>query len=180
MGKIKVDGEEIWEDVLLAKNMNYNIDSEFQLVEVNGWTKDLSIKDPRVKRYTKGNRQRLYQRDVWDTHMVLVNSLNLNNYELVLHKMRIVHENLGHKTPRELIYLAENYSERHLGYTKEEALIYSKMYDCKVCKETKGLKKGKMVIYTDYKLYGNREGIHLDVFYCYGLTFLLLKSHQHE
>jgi predicted PolB exonuclease-like 3'-5' exonuclease len=41
LGQIKVDEEEIWENVLLASNMNYNIDSEYQLVEVNGWIKDL-------------------------------------------------------------------------------------------------------------------------------------------
>ena len=47
MGKVQIDEQEVWDDVVLANNMNYNIDSEFQLVEVNGWTKDLSIKDPR-------------------------------------------------------------------------------------------------------------------------------------
>ena len=42
------------------------------------------------------------------------------------------------------------------------------------------MKKGKRIIFTDYEYYGNKEGIHIDVFYCYGLTFLLLKSHESE
>jgi hypothetical protein len=48
-----IEDEESIKDVVYVPNLGYNIDSECQLIDNQGWSKDTKIEDPRVKRYYK-------------------------------------------------------------------------------------------------------------------------------
>ena len=173
MGSIMDDDIEI-RDVVYTPNLKYNIDSQYQLIDKYGWVEDRTV-GPRVKRYIKEHNgkiiERMYSRDIGETHFIRIFAFKDDTPELekTLFKMQIIHENFGHMKIRGLMILLSIYPAEKLGFTLEELKIYSKHFNCRGCKEGQATKRRRdgnnNLIYIDYFTYGNKEGIHIDVFF---------------
>jgi hypothetical protein len=187
MGSIIDDDIEV-KDVVYTPNLKYNIDSQYQLIDKYGWTEDRTV-GPREKRYIKEDngqiKERLYSRNLGETHFVrvCVFTENTPDLERTIFKMQIIHENHGHLKIKGMMMLLSIYPADKLGFTLEELKLYAKHFNCRGCKEGQATKRRRdgnnNLIYIDYFSYGNKEGIHIDVFFIEKyFVFLLARSHR--
>ena len=127
--------------------------------------------------------EKIYHRKPEWTHFIRIANLNMEDIESILLKMDVIHAERGHQLPNQMILMCKHYSEEHLGYTLAEALIYKKYGKCRACLEGKTILRKKdstgRLIFVEYYLYGNMEGVHIDVFYINDkYAFLLGISHK--
>ena len=183
-----VDNNDIWKDVVHVPELGYNIDSERQLVDLCGWSKDHEIKNDLIKRYYKsiGNGKiidRVYVREKNNTHFIKVNSLLMEDDDKDEYlRMLEIHEKLGHMTPSKMLLLTQNYSERNLGFSKKEVKEFKKVFKCTGCRSAKGKLRRKPLITSNYKdqMNANSDGLDIDILYCNSFTFLLAKSRRYK
>ena len=180
-----IEDEESIEEVVYVPNLGYNIDSECQLIENQGWSKDTKIEDPRLKRYYKTDKsgkviERIYKRNPKESHFIRISSLLIKDDVAETISMNNVHESLGHMTPNNMLRLLNNYSEKYMGYTKDMIKRYQKTFKCNGCRSAKGKLKSKRLITNNYRnfLSNTPEGLDIDVAYVNKDTYLIAKSHQ--
>ena len=133
LGSIIQDGEQL-DDVIYLPNIPYQINSRFQLIEVEKWSiksfDDCSIT---YGRFHDGiYQERAYSRKINETHKVLTHTnieilvidIHDGKYTATIHKMKIEDENDGHPHPKIMVQVCDHYSPHLLNYTKTEALLY--------------------------------------------------------
>ena len=198
LGTINQDGEYLY-DVIYLPNLNYQIHSEYQLIEVEKWTikyfDDYSIIYGRF--YNGVYQERVYSRQAGETHKVLTHTnieilvidIHDGKYTATIRKMKIEHENHGHPHPKVMVQVCDHYSPHLLNYTKTEALLYLKYWEatngdaCDACMRGRSIRRSKTkngrVIYTELVRYGDKQGLHIDAFY-FGseFVFLIIVSHK--
>ncbi len=187
MGTVR-DGDDILKDVVYTPNLDYNIDSQHQLVDYYGWKEDKTAGEG-VTRYIKRDRNgkvitRVYKREKGQSHKVRVH-VQKTYLEKVLFKMEIIHECYGHMKAKALKDLLRIYPDYKLGFNLEEVNIWEKYGSCRACAEglaTRRRRDGNNnLIYLDYFAYGDKEGIHIDVFFIdEDVVFLLARSHRYK
>ena len=168
-----VDNNDIWKHVVHIPELGYNIDSERQLVDKCGWSKDHEIKNDFIKRYYKSVNdkiiERVYIREKNQTHFIRVNSLLMeeNDRDEYL-RMLEIHEKLGHMPPNKMSLLLNNYSEKNMGFSKKELKQFKKVYKCTGCRSAKGKLRRKPLITSNYKeqTIANPDGLDIDILYC--------------
>ena len=187
MGSFSEDGDIKTDAVLLE--VGYNIDSQYQLTEKDGWTL-IDNTGPRTTKYTKmcGGKliERVYMREANETHKVRIFAMDVDGIDrqIIITKMSKIHENMGHVHKFILVEMSKYYSEDILGYTEYEAKVYLKFGDCRSCREAKVVNRRKdsktRLIFTVTFRYGDREGLHIDVFSEGKHYWLLAQSHKFQ
>lgn len=191
LGKIQ-DGSDVLSNVAYTPQLNYGIDSKYRMIEEEGWRLVLSP-DPRSYTYVRLRNgqweQRVYSRGPTDTHYVRLHSTEVvvtaDEVERVCRKMDFIHDAMAHTPKTEMLKMTYYVSESILGYTREEATIYLRYgVDCDACTEGRATArktiKSNRLIYSDYRLFGKKEGVHTDIFHINNLlAFLYAKSHKY-
>jgi len=192
MGTIRDEyNNKVIDNVIYTPGINYSISSEAKMLDEEGWKKDKST-GPREERYYRKEEDgtisvQIYKRNRNETHFVKINSLNTmtNEHERTMHKMIIIHINLGHMAPAMMLKLCDIYAESHLGYTKEEATLFLNNFNCYGCdagKITARRKDGKNdLLFLEYYKFTNQEGLHIDVLFIKKkIAVLLARSHKYK
>ena len=200
MGTIISNGETL-NNVIYLPNIPYSIKSQYQLLEVEGWEiADWSNTSITYKRIRNNIVQyKKYARKRNETHKILVEDympilcINCNdeNLQTTINKMTIIHENGGHHHPRDMVNMCDAYTPSKLGYTKTETITYLKYWEscdrppCEGCLHGRTVRRFKdsqgKVMYIERIRYGDKEGIHFDVFYInMDYAFLIAKSHKYK
>ena len=180
------------ENVLYTPNIKYNIDSPYQLEDIMGYVKDRTI-GSRAEKYVKYSHdghvldEKVYRREQGQPFLVRV--AHISKYDIiteqVLNKMKVIHERGGHTSAKEMLELCDVYPAHILGYSRFDAKMYLEYGSCDGCLKGTTVRRVKdkilKLVFKDYHLYGNREGLHIDVMFINGeWAFLVVKSHQFD